>query len=406
MPYQRTLVCVCLPILLAADWPQWRGPNRDGISADAPPLPAWSEAGPKLLWKQTELLGGYSSVSVVAGRIYTQGSNATEEFAIALDEKTGAILWKTPIGKVGENRGPQYPGTRATPTVDGEFLYCLASDGELTCLTTQGKAVWQKNFVRDFGGKVGNWAYTESVLIDGDRLIATPGGDRATLVALEKRTGKTVWESAIPGGDLADYASIMAVTVGDRKQYVQYLRKALVGVDAQTGKFLWNYTATQDQGASILTPIVQGNRVFVSGSRKGGGLVELTPSANGVTAKEIYFDKAIAPSIGGAVLLNGYLYGTAGVGMFCADFATGKVLWTERGVGPASVCAVGGKIIARGYNSGDVALIDPSPEGYREVSRFKQPDRSKVQAWPHPVVANGVLYLRDQGVLLAYAVGQ
>ena len=393
-----------VPLTIAADWPQWRGPDRTGISKDTGLLKSWPENGPALRWKATDLGTGYSAPSIAKGRVYLQTTRGQEEFLIALDEKTGKPVWSTAIGKVGQNRGPQYPGTRATPTVDGERIYGLASAGELVCLDLTGKIVWQINLAKAFDGQVGSWAYTESVLIDGDWLICTPGGEKATLAALDKLTGKVAWQAAVPGGDTADYASIMSVDGGGRKQYVQYMRKALVGVDAKTGKFLWRYARTQDQGASILTPVVQDNKVFVSGSRTGGGLVELTASGDGVTAKEVYFDKAVAPSIGGAVLVNGHLYGTAGVSLFCVEFATGKVKWTDRSVGPAGVCFADGRLYVRGYNSGDVALVDPSPEGYKEVGRFKQADRSKIQAWPHPVVANGGLYLRDQGVLLNYDV--
>jgi outer membrane protein assembly factor BamB len=396
-------LAVTLPAA-AADWPQWRGPNRTGISADTGLLPAWPADGPKLRWKATDLGTGYSTPSVAGGRVYLQTTRGNEEFALALDEATGKPLWTTAIGKVGVNKGPQYPGTRATPTVAGDKLYCLASDGELVCLTTAGTVVWRKNFPRDFGGQVGAWAYTESVLVDGDRVICTPGGTTATLAALNKDTGEVVWKAAVPGGDIADYASVMPVTAGGRKQYVQYMRKALVGVDAETGKFLWKYTRTQDQGASMLTPVVFENKVFVAGARTGGGLVELTPTADGVTAREVYFEKAVAPGIGGAVLVDGHLYGSAGVGLFCAEFATGKVVWKDRSVGNASVCAADGRLYVRGYDSGAVALVELTPVGYRETGRFNHAEKSKAKGWPHPIVANGGLYLRDQGALLCYQV--
>lgn len=391
-------------VATAADWPQWRGPGRTGISSESGLLKAWPPDGPPLRWKITDLGTGYSSPSVSQGVVYLQTTRDGMESAVALDEKSGTVKWSTPVGKVGKNKGPQYPGTRSTPTVDGDRLYCLASDGELVCLDVAGKVVWRKNLPRDFGGVVGNWAYSESVLIDGNHLICTPGGEAATLLALNKTTGDVVWKSVVPGGDIADYASIMPIEAAGRKQYVQYMRKALVGVDAQTGQFLWKYTRTQDQGASILTPVVHGDTVFVSGSRSGGGLVRLTPKGDGVQATEVYFDKAVAPSIGGAVLLNGYLYGSAGQTLFCADFATGQVKWTDRSVGPASVCAADGRLYVRGYSSGEVALVDPSPDAYKEVGRFKQPMKSKITGWPHPVVANGRLYLRDQDVLLCYDV--
>lgn len=389
---------------VAADWPQWRGPDRTGISKDTGLLKTWPEGGPPLRWKVTDLGSGYSSPSVAKGVVYVQTTRGGDEHAVALGEKDGKQIWSTPIGKVGRNKGPQYPGTRSTPTVDGERVYCLASDGELVCLGTDGKVVWQKNLSRDFGGKVGNWAYSESVLIDGEKLVCTPGGEEATLLALNKSNGEVVWKSAVPGGDIADYASIMPVEAAGRRQYVQYMRNALVGVDAKTGQFLWKSSRVQDPGASILTPVVQSSTVFVAGSRSGGAAVKLEPEGNGVKVTEVFFERAVSPGIGGAVLVGGHLYGSTNTGPFCADFATGKVKWSDRSVGAASVCYADGRLYVRGYNTGEVALVDPSPDEYKEVGRFKQPMKSKITGWPHPVVANGGLYLRDQDVLLCYDV--
>ncbi len=390
---------------VAADWPQWRGPDRTGISGDTGLLQEWPKDGPKLVWKFTDLGTGYSSPAVVNGVIYIQTTRDKEEFAVALDEKTGKEAWATKLGKVGANRGPQYPGTRATPTVDADKLYCLASDGELNCLDIKGKVIWHKNLAKEFEGVVGMWAYTESVLIDGDALICTPGGSKATLAALKKDTGEVIWKSEVPGGDIADYASIMIVHGGGKKQYVQYMRKALVGVDAKTGKFLWKYNATQDQGASMLTPVVAKDKVFVAGARKGGGLVELKADGEGVSATEVYFERAVAPGVGGAVLLDGYLYGhSMTLGVFCVEFATGKVMWKDNSVGPAAVCYADGRLYVRGYSTGEVALVEANPKAYSEKGRFKQPEKTKTPGWPHPVVANGKFYLRDMDVLLCYDV--
>ena len=393
--------------LFAADWPQWRGPNRDGISKDTGLLLDWPKDGPKLRWKLTDVGPGYSSPSVVGGKVYLQTTKGSDEFALCLDEKTGKELWKSPIGTVGVNRGMDYPGTRSTPTVDGDRVFCLASAGQLTCLGTDGKQKWQKDLLKGFGGVVGtekmSWAYTESVLVDGDAVVCTPGGGEATLLALNKTNGEVLWKSAVEGGDAAEYASIVPVEVEGRKQYVQFLEKGVVGVNAADGKFLWRYEKTIDPGANIITPVVLGNKVFSSTSRGGGGLVELTVADGGVTAKQLYFDKQLSPSIGGAVLVDGHLYGTGGQALFCAEFSTGKVKWTERGVGAASVCFADGRLYVRGH-AGDVALIEPSPADYRERGRFKQPDHGKTLAWPHPVVANGGFYLRDMGVLLCYDV--
>jgi outer membrane protein assembly factor BamB len=391
----------------ADDWPQWRGPARDGISKETGLLQDWPAEGPALRWKATGIGTGYSSPSIARGRVYLQATRDAAEFALALDEKTGAKIWEVPIGKVGKNRGPQYPGTRSTPTFDGDRLYCLASDGELVCLEAAGGAmVWKKHLRNDFGGADGNWAYSESVLIDGHALICTPGGQSAALAALDKNTGEVLWKAAVPDGGTAEYASIMAVDHGavKEKEYVTFLRKGLVGVEAKSGKFLWIYNKTIDPGANILTPIVAGDRVFSAGSRTGGGLVQIRTEGEGATATQIYFAKAVAPSIGGAVLLDGKLYGTSAQAMFCADFGTGEVKWTDRALGPASLCSADRRLYVRSHTSGDVALVAPSSEGYREQGRFSPVDRSKARAWPHPVVANGGLYLRDQEVLLCYDV--
>lgn len=389
----------------AADWPQWRGPDRTGVSQEKGLLQEWPEGGPKLAWKAEQFGTGYSSPVVVKGVVYTQTTRDGVEYAVALTEADGKEKWATEIGKVGKNNGPQYPGTRSTPTVDGDHLYCLASDGELNCLTTAGKVVWHKNLAKDFDGKVGNWAYTESVLVDGDAVVCTPGGETATLAKLKKTTGEVIWKAAVPGGDVADYASIMPVTVNGKKEYVQYMRKAAVGVDAETGKFLWKHTRTQDAGASILTPVVDRNVVFVAGSRTGGAALKLSTDGDAVKADEVFFDKAFGPSSGGAVLLDGHLYFTAGQAgkLYCVEFATGSVKWTEPGVGNASLCYADGRLYLRGW-TGEIALAAVSPDKYEEKGRFKQPDKSKITGWPHPVVANGKLYVRDMDTLLCFDV--
>lgn len=392
---------------VAADWPQWRGPDRTGISKETGLLKEWPEGGPKLRWQITDLGTGYSSPVVVKGVVYIQTTRKGEEFVVAIDEKTGKEKWATKIGLVGKNQGPQYPGTRATPTVDGDSVYCLASDGQLNAVGTDGKVTWHKNLAKEFDGKVGAWAYTESVLIDGDKLICTPGGEKATLAALKKSDGSVVWKSEVPGGDIADYASIMSVTGGGKKQYVQYMRKALVGVDAETGKFLWKYTKTQDQGASILTPVVSDGKVFIAGSRTGGAVVKLEADGDGVKPTELFFEKAYGPSSGGAILLDGHLYftagGQAGAKLFCVDFATGKEKWKADCVGNASLCVADGMLYARGWK-GDIALVEVNTQKYVEKGRFKQPLKSRTDGWPHPIVANGGFYVRDMDALLCFDV--
>jgi outer membrane protein assembly factor BamB len=303
---------------------------------------------------------------------------------------------------------------RSTPTVDGDILYALGSGGDLACLeTATGKVLWRKNLQRDFGGKPGKWAYSESPLIDGDVLVATPGGAEATLVALNKRTGAVIWKSAVPGGDAAAYSSAIAIEAAGRKQYVQFLDKGVVGVDAKTGRFLWRYDKTSTGPANIPTPVAQDGYVYSANARRfGGALVQLHATKDGVTAEEVYFERDVPNTLGGQILLAGYLYGTNPKGMVSSEFMTGKIKWQSQGVGPGAVLYAEGRLYIHGEN-GDVALVEATPEAYREKGRFTPPSQPKhvsgggsrdEHAWAYPVVANGRLYIRDLGTLWCYDV--
>jgi outer membrane protein assembly factor BamB len=394
----------------AADWPQWRGPQRNGISRETGLLKVWPKEGPQLVWHAKDIGHGYSTPAVVGNRLYlmcNQGSD--DEFVQALNVADGKQVWSTRVGKVGPNRGPQYPGARSTPTVDGQLTFALGSDGDLACLeTANGKIRWQKKLRTDFGGKPGNWAFAESPLVDGDKVVVTPGGEEATLVALDKKSGDVIWKSAVPGGDEAAYASIVTAEVAGVKQYVQFLQKGVVGVDAKNGKFLWRYEATaKGSPANIPTPVTHDNFVYTGTGRGGGGLVKLNPGGDGFEPEQLYFSAKLPTAIGGAVLLDGYLYGTTGQGVMCVDFASGDVKWQERGVNAASLCYADGRLYLHG-ESGEVALVEATPEAYREHGRFTPPDQPErprgAKAWAYPVVANGRLYLRDATSLWSYDV--
>jgi outer membrane protein assembly factor BamB len=399
----------------AADWPQWRGPQRDGISQETGLLKEWPQGGPKLLWQVSDAGGGYSTPAVVGERLYLLGNTGmADEFVQARAVPDGKPVWSTRIGKVGPNQGPQYPGARSTPTVDGERLYALGSDGDLACLdTATGKPRWHKSLRSDFGGQPGQWAYAESPLIDGDVLVCTPGGDKATLVALNKTTGDLIWKCAVPGGDKAAYASAIVVEAGGRKQYVQFLGRGVVGVDAKTGQFLWRYDQTGKGPANIPTPVAHDGAVFSSGGSLSGfgALVRLKAGGDGVTAEQVYYERGLPTSIGGAVLVNGYLYGTTDRDLVCAEFATGKVRWKNKCVGPGAVCYADGRLYVHG-ELGEVAMVEATPEAYREKGRFTPPGQPKhaagrglpERAWTYPVVANGRFYVRDLDVLWCYDV--
>ncbi|HEX5443021.1 MAG TPA: PQQ-binding-like beta-propeller repeat protein [Pirellulales bacterium] len=400
------LLCLCLA---GADWPQWRGPQRDGISAETGLLAKWPEDGPKLLWQVSDAGGGYSTPAVVGQRLYLLGNEGMDnEFVQARAVAGGEQLWSVKLGKVGPNQKPPYPGSRSTPTVDGSLLFALGSDGDLACLeASSGKEHWRLNLRDQFAGKPGNWAYAESPLIDGDVLVCTPGGAEATLVALSKTSGEVIWKCAVPGGDEAAYASAIVVEAAGIKQYVQFLQNGLVGVEAETGKFLWRYDATaKGSPANIPTPVAQGGYVFSGSGRSGGGLVKVSADGGGLVAEQVYFHGKLPTSIGGAVMLDGYLYGTNSQGLLCVEFTTGELKWQDRSVGPGAVCYADGSLYLHG-EGGDVALIEATPDGYRERGRFTppdQPDRGRSKAWAYPVVAGGKLYLRDMNKLWCYSV--
>jgi len=403
------LVLSVVSLASAEDWPQWRGPDRDGISQEKRLLKEWPKEGPRLVWELKDLGSGYSTPAVVGERLYVISNRGMDDERVqCLATADGKEIWSTRIGNVGKNDGPQYPGSRSTPTVDGQLLFALGSDGDLVCLeTASGKERWKKNLRNDFGGQPGKWAYAESPLVDADALICTPGGKQATIVALNKTTGETIWKSQVPEGDPAAYASVIAVEVGGRKQYVQFLEKGLVGVDAKSGMLLWRYDKTaQGSPANIPTPVAGGSFVYSSTGRGGGGLVELKADGDAVTAEQVYYVAQLPTSIGGSVLLDGHLYGTSGRGLMCVDFATGDVKWQEQGVGAGSVCYADGRLYVHGEN-GAVALVEATSEAYREKGRFtppNQPDRGRAKAWTYPVVANGRLYVRDLGMLWCYDV--
>lgn len=405
------LACLgCFAVVAAAaNWPQWRGPQRNGISEETGLLKEWPKEGPKLLWQVKSIGSGYSTPAIVGDRLYLLSNQGMEdEFVKALDVKDGKEIWSTRLGKVGNpDQKPSYPAARSTPTVDGDLLYALGSDGDLACLErSTGRVRWQKSLRTDFNGQPGIWAYSESPLIDGEVLVCTPGGADATLVALNKKTGKLQWKSAVPGGEQAAYASVIATRVGGIKQYIQFLQKGLVGVEAKSGKFLWRYDKTaQGSPANIPTPVGRDEYIYSATGRGGAALVRLD-AQDSAKVEQVYASTKLPTAIGGAVLLGDYLFGTTSQALVCAEFKTGEVKWTERGVGAGSLCYAEGRLYLHG-ESGEVALVEATPEGYREKGRFtpsEQPERGQSKAWAYPVVANGQFYIRDSNFLRCYDV--
>jgi outer membrane protein assembly factor BamB len=399
------------------DWPQWQGPDRNAISKETGLLKEWTKDGPPLAWKIKGLGGGDSAPSIAAGRIFGMSNRGEDEVIWALSEADGKSLWVTRLGPAFRQKMPQSKeGPGCTPTVDGELLYVEGLAGDVACLQAgDGKIVWQRSLQSDFGGRVPPWSYRESPLIDGDKVICTPGGEEATLVALDKLTGKTIWKNQVPGSPKAAYASAIAIDFNGQRQYVQFTQKALVGVAASDGKFLWRYDkAANGNGISCATPIYHDGYVFAASAYgAGGGLVKLSKDTNdGVKAEEVFFSKKMQNHHGGVIYFDGCLYGAnggnEGGSLVCLEFLTGKVLWDARDSGDTrapkgSVALADGRLYYRS-EKGPVLLIEPSSKQYIERGRFDQPDRTDLPAWAHPVIANGKLYLRDQDALFCYNV--
>ena len=396
---------------LADDWAQWRGPHRDGVSAEKGLLRTWPNDGPPLVWQVADLGTGYSAPAIVGDRIYLLGNEGLEnEYVQARSARDGKRLWSARVGNVGNpKQDPNFPAARSTPVVAEKVLYALGSDGDLVCLeTATGKERWRKSLRADFGGQPGIWAYAESPLLDGEQLICTPGGSNATLVALNKNTGAVLWRCAVPGGDEASYSSAIVVEAGGVRQYVQFLAKGLVGVDAKSGKFLWRYDKTASGSpAVILTPIAQEDLVYSGAYRVGGGLIKLKPVQGGVEPEQIYFSPKLPIGIGGVVKTGDYFYGSTSQAYLCVEFASGAVKWEER-TSPAASCYADGRLYLHAED-GQVLLLEPSPEGFHELGRFAPPEQPKridamEKAWAYPVIASGRLYIRDAGKLWCYDV--
>jgi len=407
-------VLVTIPAMAAVpDWPQFRGPQRDGRSGETGLLKRWPDGGPKLLWKIEGLGKGYSTVSIAGGRIFTMGDLKREgselQRIIALDLKTRKELWTTPVG-------PRHPsGPRCTPTLGGELVYAVGTSGDLVCAeAATGKVVWRRNFEKDFGGRMMSmWKFSESPLVDGEKLVCTPGGKDAAIVALNRKTGELIWECGIPeigdrGKDGAGYSSIVISEACGVRQYVQIMGRGAVSVAADDGRFLWGYNKIANGTANIPNPQVRGDRVFVTTNYdSGSALLKLSRDGDAVNVEEIYYlgPKQFQNHHGGVVLVGDHVYGGHGGNRgtpVCLELLTGKIAWKAEAPakGSAAVLYADGHLLFR-YDSGPVFLVEATPEAFKVKGRL-DPPTGKGPAWPHPVIHDGKLYLRHNNLLMCY----
>jgi outer membrane protein assembly factor BamB len=391
----------------SGDWPQWRGPQRDDLSTETGLLQEWPTGGPPLVWQVAELGAGYSGVSLAGGRIFTMGEKGEASYLLALNRADGKPLWSTKVGKAGAPGWGGFAGPRCTPTVAGDLVFAVSQYGEFICVeAATGKERWHKSLTADLGGKLPEWGFAESPLVDADKVVCTPGGKDGAVVAMNKSTGAILWRSQ-QFTDAAEYASLAPAEIGGVQQYVQLTQSSVAGVAADDGRLLW-HAARKGNVAVIPTPVLSGNRVFVtSGYGVGCNLFEVSQNGDRFKAQQLYANKALQNHHGGVVLVGKHIYGHSdSKGWTCLDLATGDTMWQEKSkLGKGALTYADGRLYLRQEDGpGTIALIAATPEGYREKGRFDQPHRSTKNSWPHPVVAGGRLYIRDQEVLLCFDV--
>ena len=407
----------------AADWPQWRGPNRDDISSETGLLKSWAKDGPPLLWTCTTIGVGYSGPAIVGNRLFIMGAPDQSERLFALDTETGKEIWSAPIGPIFTFKGNSWgDGPRSTPTVEGDRVFALGGQGDLICADAgSGKEVCARacletsaaSFSPHGGGpdKIG-WGYCESPLVDGERLICTPGGNQGLFAALNKRTGEVLWRSQ-KLVDPATYSSALATEFGGVRQYVQMTDRGAVGVAADDGRPLWRYVRRQpypDDTFVIPTPIVHDGYVYMT-TAAGCDLAKLGPLGSGFRAARVYGTKIMKNLSGGVVLVGDNVYGYSdGRGWVCQKFETGAIVWSEKGkLGRGSLTCADGHFYLYGEGEGTAVLLQANPESWKENGRLSLPRQSQRhkpngKIWTHPVVANGRLYLRDQELLFCFDV--
>jgi len=379
---------------------QWRGPNRDGIYPNESLLKTWPEEGPKLIWAVEGLGEGYSSPAVTADRVYLTGMTGGEGFLFAFD-RNGKPVWKASYGP--EWNGSR-PGARTTPTVVDDKIYLMSAKGQAVCFSTDGKKTWSVDLMAQFGARNLQWGITESLLVDGDRVFCTPGGRNVTIIAMDRHSGKTIWKIKADG-ETSGYCSPCLVQHGKRRLLLTMTEKSVVGVDADTGEYLWRHSHVTDYVVNANTPLYHNGFIYtVSGYGTGGQMFEL--SEDGTSVKRVWSQKKLDSQMGAVVLVDGYIYGSGhnGRGWHCLDWKTGKVQYTARKIGnKGAIIFSDGMMYCYGEN-GDVGLVIPNPQEFEVVSSFRV-KKGSGEHWAHPVIKDGRLYIRHGDALMVYHIG-
>lgn len=407
--------------LTAADWPQWRGPQRDGVCTETGLLQQWPEGGPELLWSSTNLGRGYSSPIIVGERIVLTGDVGDELHLFALD-LAGRLIWRATNGASWLK---PYPGARSTVTFNDGKLYHLNAHGRVACLQAEtGKEIWAVNILERFGGTNIHWGLSECLLVDGARVIVTPGGSKGLMAALDKRTGQTVWASeplllgdspspaqqrvAEPFGavDSASYASPILFELGGRRMIVSCSLRHAFGVDAESGRLLWTRPLPTRYQVIATTPVRIGDAVFVTApDGQGGTLYRLRSKGSEIEVESVWRTELDACQ-GGAVYGDGVLYGALyrrAETWVALDAPTGTVRHRFQGLDKGPVLYADNRLYCQS-EEGEIALLRPAAEGFAPAGRFRFVSGRKNDAWAHPVIANGRLHLRYNETLICFDV--
>ena len=404
---RKSLLAVGLILLVcgssvAWDWPQWHGQNRDAKSDETGLLKKWPAGGPKEVWSVSGIGAGYSQAVITGGRIYITGVSDKQGTVSAFD-LDGKLLWRKPYGPDGGPWDRRFPGARTTPTVHDGRLYVLSSNERISCFDLDGKALWQVDLRQRFGARLQRWGNAESVLIDGENVICTPGGNKAMLAALSRKTGETVWTTAgLPG--LSSYCSPALIERGRTRLIVTMTSAHIIGVEAGSGRLLWKRAYRNKYGNHPVTPTYNDGLLYLtSGYNLGGVMLEL--SADGRSFTERWAEKRPDPTHGGVIHLDGHIYGSAqsrSGRWFCVELKTGAVKWGQPIVKNGCAVYADGLFYCYGER-GNLALVEMSPKAPRVVSRFRI-TKGRGKHWAHPSISNGRLYVRHGDVLMAYDI--
>ncbi|MDZ7365155.1 MAG: PQQ-like beta-propeller repeat protein [candidate division KSB1 bacterium] len=380
------------------DWPQWRGPNRDGISKETGLLKSWPEGGPKVLWRVPSG-EGYAGIVIAKGRGYTMYGQGGSEFVICFDPANGKELWRFKADALFGN--DQGNGPRSTPVVDGDLVFALSGSGKLHALSAaEGKAAWSHDLRAEYGGKIPTWGVSTTPLVEGNLLIVDVGGKSGhSVMAFNKANGSVVWKSE---SDIPGYSAPIAITTNSVRQILVFTGSGLVSVAPNDGKLFWRHDWETRYDVNAATPVfIPPDKIFISsGYGKGGALLQ-TQAGNGrATVRELWRVRDMANHFSSSVLLNNHLYGFDEGLLTCLDLATGKTKWQQRGFQKGSLLLADGHLIVLG-EYGNLALVEATPDGYKEKSSVQI---LKGKCWTMPTLANGRLYLRNQSEMLCLEV--